>query len=96
MQVLRDSSLTVQEKGMYGILVALMGRREYCYTSSGQLQQETGLSRASVYRMLSSLDKQGYIRRSYDPIQKKHIIRNTALSHYEQEITTGVSPESNR
>ena len=79
MQVLKDPELSLQTKGLYGVLVALMGRREYCYPSVEYLMQETALSRATVYRMLKSLEDKGYIRRSYDPIQKRYIIRNTAI-----------------
>lgn len=79
MQVLKDTDLSLQTRGMYSVLVALMGRREYCYPSVEYLMQETGVSRATVYRLLKSLEEKGYIRRCYDPVQKRYTIRNTAI-----------------
>lgn len=83
-QVLKDSELSLQTKGLYSVLVALMGRREYCFPSIEYLMQETALSRATVYRMMKSLEDKGYIRRGYDPVQKRYIIRNTAIIEHEQ------------
>jgi DNA-binding MarR family transcriptional regulator len=59
--------LSLEAKGLYGIVCSLCGTKNYCYPSVQTLVQLSGKSRSTVQRLLAELSSKGVIKRSFDP-----------------------------
>lgn len=58
-----DDRLSASAKLLYGELTALSGTDGYCWPGNKYLQDVYGVSRQAIQNWLSTLEKQGYIKR---------------------------------
>lgn len=57
-----DKDLKANEKLLYGEITALAQMQGYCWASNGYFAELYGVSKETVSRWISKLDKKGYIR----------------------------------
>lgn len=61
--VMQDPSLSLQAKGVYGLLATFAGRDRTCFPSITHLAELSGVHRRSVERALAELKEKGYVTR---------------------------------
>lgn len=57
------SSLSLEAKGLYGIICSLCGTKGACYPTIAYLEEASGKSRATVSRLIKELTVAGVILR---------------------------------
>jgi pyocin large subunit-like protein len=70
------SALSLEAKGLYGIICVLCGNRSYCYPRVSYLVEVSGRSKPTVYRLLRELGEAGAILRYMDTRKNMTITLN--------------------
>jgi DNA-binding MarR family transcriptional regulator len=73
-RVMYDPDLSLEAKGLYGVISSLSGSNGYCFPKVDTLCKCTNRHRSTIHRLLKELSEKGYLDRHFDPLAKKHII----------------------
>lgn len=77
--------ISLEAKGLYGILCSLCGTKNFCYPTVKTLCELSGKSRATVHRLLTELTNAGIISRGFDTKKNKtitvHLLDTTKDNH---------------
>jgi len=71
--VMLNSSLSLEARGLYALLLCLQGKEEYCYPTINWISSKTGYRRSKVFELLNELSIVGLIARAKDPLLKKTV-----------------------
>jgi len=99
-----DNRLNLQEKCLFGRIIALAISTGKCYSGNEYLAKELNKSKARIQAMLSKLEKLGYITRTFTykkdskEIDKRYIqpILKTMIPHIENNITPHIENNVDR
>ena len=69
-QVAMSEYLSLEAKGLYGIICCMCGSKDYCYPSLLKLAKLSGKSKSTVQRILRELSDKGVITRGFNTMNK--------------------------
>ena len=75
-QVAMSEYLSLEAKGLYGIICCMCGSKDYCYPSLLKLAKLSGKSKSTVQRILRELSDKGVITRGFNTTLNKTITVN--------------------
>jgi DNA-binding MarR family transcriptional regulator len=94
--VMRMGGLSITSKAVYALLASYTGATRYCWPSQKTIAADLGISRSSVLRSLSELERANLVKRSklYDDFRRNNkyklmVIRNLpeAPARHMQTVT---------
>jgi DNA-binding transcriptional regulator YhcF (GntR family) len=100
----RYSNLKPNAKLLYGEITALSGKLGYCYASNNYFADLYGVSKNTVSRWISDLNKLGFINIEVERNEKKQVIKrkigiihkdDRAIYKMSKENTTSINNTSN-
>jgi DNA-binding transcriptional regulator YhcF (GntR family) len=100
----RYSNLKPNAKLLYGEITALSGKLGYCYASNNYFAELYGVSKNTVSRWISDLNKLGFINIEVERNEKKQVIKrrigiiqkdDRAIYKMSKENTTSINNTSN-
>ena len=100
----RYSNLKPNAKLLYGEIIALSGKLGYCYASNNYFAELYGVSKNTVSRWISDLNKLGFINIEVERNEKKQVIKrkigiihkdDRAIYKMSKENTTSINNTSN-
>ena len=100
----RYSSLKPNAKLLYGEITALSGKLGYCYAANNYFADLYGVSKNTVSRWISDLNKLGFINIEVERHEKKQVIKrkigilqndDRAIYKMSKENTTSINNTSN-
>lgn len=87
--VAMSEHLSLEAKGLYGIICCMCGSKDYCYPSLSKLAKLSGKSKSTVQRILKELSEKGVVTRGFNTTLNKTVTVNLldpkkSKSTYEQ------------
>lgn len=68
--------LSLEAKGLYGIICCMCGSKNYCYPSIAKLAMLAGKSKSTIQRLLKELSDKGVITRGFNTELNKTVTIN--------------------
>jgi DNA-binding MarR family transcriptional regulator len=68
--------LSLDAKGLYGIICCMCGSKDYCYPSLSTLAKISGKSKSTVQRILKELSDKGVVTRGFNTTMNKTVTVN--------------------